>query len=148
MLFPNLGTVCRHHWQEGALLRGGLHSRAAGTEQSSCPNSASALVPSSPGCDPLLLSQAGAAMQQVVTEHLFLLLAGSAEHHAKIPCAARKGEVCTALLNASSPGKVRQWLGWELHLAERSIRQEHGSSQWLEGSLGVGSKQQSANGCS
>lgn len=130
------------------MLRGGLHGRAAGTEQSSCPNSASALVLFFPGCDLPLLSQAGAAMQQVVTEQPFLLLAGSAEHHGKIPCAARKGEVCAALLDASSPGKVRQWLGWELCLAERSIRQEHGSSQWIEGSLGAGSKQQSANGCS
>lgn len=66
-------------------------------------------------------------------EHPFPLPTGSAEHPARMSCAAGKGEVCTAPLDAPCHGKVRQRLGQELQQAEKSLRQEHGSSQWDEG---------------
>ena len=94
-----------------------------------------------------LLSLAGAAVQQAFTEHPLLLPMGSAEHPAKISGTTAKGEVCVSPLDALSHGKVRQRLGWELlSLVERSVRRDHGSSQWTEGSQGVGSKQESAGG--
>lgn len=73
-------------------------------------------------------SSSPTAAWRVAPEHPFPLPAGCTEHPAKISHTTRKGEVYDAPSDAPSHGEVRRRLGWELRLAERSLRQEQGSS--------------------